>query len=361
LIIVEYTSLKPIPEKIILNILSLFSGAGGLDLGFEEHGFTPVLAYDNKPSAVNTYNFNRTRKVARVADLGLPRIADQIIHDVESLGEHDIPKGVVGGPPCQYFSNGNKAPRKDEDIRRLLPRRYANILHKLNEKYQIDFFILENVEGLTQPKHADDFNTILEMFEGAGFHTTWKILDAFNFGVPQYRKRVFIIGWNKQLYPQGVFIFPEGKPCGLTVKSAISGLDSPTYFHIGLDPTKFPIHPNHWTMVPKSKKFNAPAPLDLKKSVRSFRRVDWDKPSYTVAYGHNEIHIHPEGNRRLSIYEAMLLQGFPGGKEGYRLIGGLSEQVSLVSDAVPPPLASALASAIKKFITNHRFKDDQYN
>ena len=179
-------------------------------------------------------------------------VAKHIVNEIESLGPTNEPIGVVGGPPCQYFSNGNKAPRSKEDIRRLLPRRYADILHKLNERYQIDFFILENVDGLAQPKHLKDFNKILEMFDAAGFHTTWKILDAYNFGVPQFRKRVFIIGWNKQLYPKGIFNFPEGKPCGLTVKSAISGLDSPVYFHKGLDPYKFPVHPNHWTMVPRS-------------------------------------------------------------------------------------------------------------
>jgi len=341
-----------------LKILSLFSGAGGLDLGFEQQGFIPILAYDIKSSAVETYNFNRPdRRVARIANLGSPAVAKQIVRDIGLFGVKTEPIGVVGGPPCQYFSNGNKAPRKEEDTRRLLPRRYADILRQVSREYEIDFFILENVEGLAQPKHLKEFSKILKMFDAAGFHTTWKVLDAFNFGVPQFRKRLFIIGWNKRLYPKGIFKFPEGTPCGLTVKSAISGLVSPVYFHKGLNPSKFPVHPNHWTMVPKSKKFSEPAPLNLRKTVRSFRRLHWDEPSYTVAYGHNEIHIHPGGRRRLSIYEAMLLQGFPSGKKGYRLIGGFSEQVSLISDAVPPPLAAALANTIKKFIRHHRFAD----
>jgi DNA (cytosine-5)-methyltransferase 1 len=341
---------------MVLKILSLFSGAGGLDLGFEQQGFIPILAYDIKRSAVQTYNFNRSGKgIARVANLGSRDIAKLLIKDIEGLGPANKPIGVVGGPPCQYFSNGNKAQRKVKDIRRLLPRRYAALLHKLNDKYSLDFFILENVDGLAQPKHKSDFKRILNLFDKAGFHTTWKVLDAHNFGVAQFRKRVFIIGWNKRFYPKGQYEFPEGQPCGRTVRDAIRGLGKPKYFKRKLDPDTFSVHPNHWTMVPKSKKFGKPAPKGLKNSMRSFRRLSWDKPSYTVAYGHNEIHVHPNGKRRLSIYEAMLLQGFPVEKNAYRLLGALTEQVALVSDAVPPPLASALAASIRAFIKTHRY------
>src|SRR5262249_15095585 len=95
------------------------------------------------------------------------------------------------------------------------------------------------------------------------------------------------------------------------------------------------------TMNPRSPKFVNHSDTQG----RSFRRLKWDKPSFTVAYGNREIHVHPEGNRRLSILEAMLLQGFP---ESYKLVGSLTEQVIQVSDAVPPPLASAIASSIKE-------------
>jgi DNA (cytosine-5)-methyltransferase 1 len=339
-----------------LKILSLFSGAGGLDLGFEQQGFEPILAYDIKRAAVETYNFNRPGKnLAKVANLNSRNIAEIIIRDIELLGTSNEPIGVVGGPPCQYFSMGNKTTRDAQDVRRLLPRRYATILHKLNEKYNIDFFILENVDGLTKPNHENDLRTLIKLFDAAGFHTTWKVLDARNYGVPQIRKRVFVIGWNKQLYPPEAYKFPEGCADEITVRDTIEGLADPVYFSIGLKPEQFPVHPNHWTMVPRSKKFGTPIPQGLSNSVRSFRRLQWDKPSYTVAYGHNEIHIHPNGLRRLSIYEAMLLQGFPKGKRKYRLMGSLTEQVMLVSDAVPPPLASALAASIKRFIELCRY------
>lgn len=336
-----------------MKIISLFSGAGGLDLGFEQEGFEPVVAYDIKPAAIDTYNKNRCKIIAKMADLST-LTADDIIGDVLTNSLNETPKGVVGGPPCQYFSNGNKTVREENDPRRYLPIKYAQILQRLNEKYQLDFFILENVDGLAKPAHHKDFEKICGLFEEAGFFISYKILNAYEFGVPQIRKRLFIIGWNKNFYPKDKYEFPEGFPSGLSIKDKIGGLPLPVYYRRNLDPTAFAAHPNHWTMRPKSAKFKNPPPPDIKRGTRSFRRLDWDQPSYTVAYGHNEIHIHPEGNRRLSIYEAMLLQGFPESKDGYVLTGALSEQVTLISDAVPPPLAAALARSIREFILKNR-------
>src|SRR5262249_46639336 len=86
---------------------------------------------------------------------------------------------------------------------------------------------------------------------------------------------------------------------------------------------------------------------------RSFRMLEWDKPSPTIAYGHREVHVHPNGRRRLSVYEALLLQGFP---SEYELVGSLSAQISQVSEAVPPPLARAIAGSIQRQIEGYRCK-----
>ena len=332
-----------------MNIISLFSGAGGFDLGFEQVGFQPVIAYDMDPAALKTYNYNRKDEIARVADLS-SFTGDDIIREIAQLELDTLPRGVIGGPPCQYFSNGNKAPRQDDDPRRTLPINYANILQRLNEEYRLDFFIFENVYGLTKPAHSDDFQRIIDMFEGAGFRVFREILDAYDYGVPQFRKRVFLVGWNRGLYPEAKYKFPHGNPCGLTVLDKIGGLAEPQFWARDLDSDTFSEHPNHWTMNPKSDKFRNLPSANLRRYTRSFRRLFWSEPSYTVAYGHNEIHIHPEGYRRLSIYEAMLLQGFPRGRDGYRLVGNLTEQVTLISDAVPPPLAAALARSILQFM-----------
>jgi DNA (cytosine-5)-methyltransferase 1 len=128
----------------------------------------------------------------------------------------------------------------------------------------------------------------------------------------------------------------------LTVRAVIGSLPEPAFFARDLDKSAIPHHENHWTMRPVSKRFYRPGGAD--RAGRSFRRLKWDKPSPTVAYGHREVHVHPEGRRRLSIFEAMLLQGFP---SDFVLEGTLSSQVEQVSNAIPPPLAQSLATAIK--------------
>ncbi len=80
---------------------------------------------------------------------------------------------------------------------------------------------------------------------------------------------------------------------------------------------------------------------------RSFRKLDWDKPSDTLAFGHREINVHPNGHRRISIFEAMRIQGFP---DSYKIVGNLTQQVYQVSDALPPNVASAIGESIRKAI-----------
>ena len=123
-------------------IISLFSGCGGLDLGFEMAGFRPIVAYDIFDTAVTTYNTNRDQKrIARCADL--TRLdSNEIIFDTQNELTNGIPIGVIGGPPCQVFSRSNVKPRKD-DVRRTLPGRYAQLLSELNKQYPIHFFVFD--------------------------------------------------------------------------------------------------------------------------------------------------------------------------------------------------------------------------
>jgi DNA (cytosine-5)-methyltransferase 1 len=187
------------------------------------------------------------------------------------------------------------------------------------------------------------------LFEQAGFRLFTAILDAQWFGVPQKRLRLIVVGLNTELYPDARFKFAEAPSLTSpsTVRSAIADLPEPAYFSRGLRPSDIPYHPNHWTMVPRSPKFSQSSQDRVWPRGRSFRMLGWDVPSWTVAYGNREVHIHPDGHRRLSVYEAMLLQGFP---TTYVLEGTLSDQFRLVSDAVPPPLASTVARALTEVI-----------
>jgi DNA (cytosine-5)-methyltransferase 1 len=323
------------PTRKNYQLLSLFSGAGGLDLGFNCAGFETVLALDHCPDAVKTFNHNFKSSVARRANLA--RLTED--HFLDMVPSDSQPFGLIGGPPCQGFSRGNVY-SKSSDPRNRLPYRFAKLLKVANLKYNLHFFVFENVVGLVRKKHAQRFKRILTKLRNAGFNVFYSELNAGEFGVPQRRHRLFIVGLNSALYPNLEFKFPSKLADRKYVEDVLSDLPTPTFFQKGLQPEKFPHHPNHWTMMPKSSKFTS---IQVSKG-RSFRRLEWDKVSPTVAYGNREIHVHPDGHRRLSIYEAMLLQGFP---DSYRLIGSLSSQVRQVSNAVPPPVAHAIATAIK--------------
>ena len=151
-------------------------------------------------------------------------------------------------------------------------------------------------------------------------HQIARILDAKYYGVPQERKRVFIVGFNKVLYNGSKWIPPRQELGLKTVRETIGNLPEPVINQKGLDPDCFPVHPNHWCLTPRSKKFAGGLLSEGVSYGRSFRTLWWDRPFWTVAYGNREVHVHPEGHRRLSIYEAMLLQTFPSSYQLTRIV-----------------------------------------
>ena len=322
-------------------ILSLFCGAGGMDIGFHNQGFETALAIDNNPDAVATYNHNSTSSRAIIGDLAKlsPGRLVEMWDEVSELP----PRGIIGGPPCQGFSVGN-AYADPKDPRNLLPYRYADILERFVSEYGIDFFVFENVPGLLGERHRPRFERIKRRFQNAGFAIHQAEIDAVNFDVAQHRRRLFVVGIREGHPSMNDFAFPtQRSDSPRDVRSAIAGLPRVSYTKGSANRRKNSHHPNHWTMRPKSWRFEA---RDFNGG-RSFRRLAWNEPSWTVAYGNREIHVHPSGRRRLSVYEAMLLQGFP---EDYELLGSFSAQVDQVSNAVPPPVATEIARAIRTCI-----------
>ena len=329
-------------------VLSLFSGVGGLDLGFEDAGFRPLLAIDNSNAAVDSYNLNRAQQgqPARLADLARENVDTIIDWWEERAGEHMRPTGIIGGPPCQAFSIANVHKSLD-DPRATLPFDFARIAKVFNARFNLDFFVFENVVGLARKPHHDKMEAVIYCLEDAGFEVRRFVLDAADFGVPQFRRRLFFVGFNRHRYDAAKYDPPDGTKDRVTVRQAIGGLPEPIFFSRHAHPEDKGLHPNHWCMNPRSPKFRSGKLQSGEMKGRSFRRLAWDAPSWTASYGHREVHVHPDGKRRLSVYEAMLIQGFP---SCYRLQGTLSQQIQLVSDAVPPPLAEALASTVKDFI-----------
>ncbi len=320
-------------------IVSLFAGAGGLDLGFKSVGYTIAVAFDVSDAAIRTHKRNFPRTNSIVADLIALGPLGVIEHVKAKLAPGQC-IAVIGGPPCQGFSRANSGAQAN-DPRNKLPTLYLDIVRELQRLYTVEFVVVENVLGIRDKKHAETYKALVDGISNLGFDVTEKELCAVDFGVPQNRRRVVLSGMRKG---QGYSKVKPRKRVGVaTVREAIGKLKNPVYFRHGLLPEDIPIHPNHWTMQPKSLRFQNPEAVI--GDGRSFKRLRWDEASPTIAFGHREIHVHPSGRRRLSIYEAMLLQGFP---KDFVLIGNLSEQVEQVSNAVPPPLARSIASAVTR-------------
>lgn len=328
-------------DREFLQLISVFSGAGGMDHGFHQAGFRTIFSADNNETAVNTFNYNFSSEASHCVDLGKTYVKN-FLEMIESASPGCRPKGVIGGPPCQGVSRGN-IQSKSSDPRNTLMTTYTRLLNAVEEKYGIDFFVFENVPDLQSIRNVTRYKSLVSALRQR-FVVHKKILNAADFGVPQNRERLFIIGINKKHRQAEKFQFPLGTEARKSVRQTILALPPPAFFKRGMRGEDIPHHPNHWTMNPKSRRFFAP---EDSSAGRSFRRLDWDQPSHTVAYGHREIHVHPNGTRRLSIYEAMLLQGF---SPTFRILGNLSEQVTQVSNAVAPPVALALARAIKQLL-----------
>jgi len=171
-------------------IVSLFSGAGGLDLGFERAGFNIIWANDHDRDIWATFekNFPHTKLDRRsITDIDVSEVPDSI--------------GIIGGPPCQSWSEAG-AGRGINDKRGQLFYDYIRLLKVKQPK----FFLVENVVGILAPKHSAAFNGFLHDFEDAGYVVTWQLLDAHDYNVPENRRRVIIVGYRKDLNKK--FVFP---------------------------------------------------------------------------------------------------------------------------------------------------------
>lgn len=326
-------------KAILPRIVSLFSGAGGLDLGFVAAGFKIAVAFDISAAAVRTHARNFPGSTAIAGDLitlgpgGVAKRVRQVLPDGARIG-------LIGGPPCQGFSRANTR-AKPNDPRNDLPNLYLKIVEKLQQYYQVEFVVFENVLGMRDKKHASSYDKLLAgLRRRLDLDVTEKELCALDFGVPQTRRRIVLSALRKA---RGRSEIRPRRRKGLTsVRQAIANIPEPAFYAQGLTQQDIPHHPNHWTMNPRSPRFHSKG---IDANGRSFKQLKWTKPSPTIAFGHREIYVHPNGRRRLSIFEAMLLQGFP---SEFVLEGNLSEQVEQVSNAVPPPLAKSVASAIKR-------------
>ncbi|WP_316357921.1 DNA cytosine methyltransferase [Devosia sp.] len=320
-----------------LKLLSLFSGCGGLDLGFHQAGFETALAYDKRSVSVGTWRENIGEN-AFVRDIWSLTLEDMD----RDHGARFEPMGVIGGPPCQGFSLANRK-GSVSDPRNALVGRFFDLALELHARKPLSFIVMENVAAVLGERGGGVIDVQKKKLEDAGFSAAAHVLDANDYGVAQHRRRLFLVAINRSLVQKNSWTPPQVERDPPTVRDLIHGLPDPVYYSRTARPGNFDTHPNHWCMVPKSPKFMSGELSQGYVSKRSFKTLSWDKPSYTVAYGNREVHVHPDCNRRLSVLEAMLLQGFP---KTFVMSGSLSDQITQVSEAVPPPLARAVAASI---------------
>lgn len=364
-----------------MNVIDLFAGCGGLSLGFKMAGFKSILASDIDENCKLTYTHN------------FPDVPF-ICQDITTITQVDLLKYIdgrnvdviIGGPPCQGFSLANK--RRDNnntDPRNQLFYHYLKILTWVQPKA----FVLENVKGLLSMQNGKVIKEIVRCFTEAGYNVDFKILKASDFGVPQVRERVIVIGIRTDLQRIPMFPMPLGK-APVTVDEAISDLPyleagqgeenvayacAPQNAYQQMMRAHSDIVHNHIAMkhtarlVERFKAIKAgqslvdvwethgavkrgnPTEKSTVKFSQNNQRLFGDKPAPTIAASFQSNFIHPHCDRNFTAREGARLQSFPddfifyGFRTKMSWEKGLS-QYQQIGNVVPPLLAYAIASTL---------------
>ena len=331
-----------------MNLISLFSGAGGLDLGFEKAGFHTVLANEYDKNICPTFRAN-------FPDTTL------IEGDIRKLDTDTLPKnitGIIGGPPCQSWSEAGTL-KGIEDERGQLFYEYIRILRAVKPM----FFVAENVSGMLAKRHSQAVNAFMQLFDEAGYDVQLKLLNANDFDVPEDRDRVFYVGFRKDLNIRN-YQYPQPVDKKLTLRDAIWDLRDnviPALEHNYTNGSACVV-PNHEYYV------GSFSPIFMSRN----RVRQWNEPGFTVQASGRQCQLHPQAPtmikvepntqifvpgkehlyRRMSVREVARLQTFPDTFKfiyekvdyGYKMIG----------NAVPVNLAYHVAKSIIECLkSNH--------
>lgn len=326
-----------------MKVISLFSGCGGLDLGFERAGFDIPVANEYDKTIWATFRANHPRTTLLEAD-------------IRTLRAEDFPTGVdgiIGGPPCQSWSEAG-ALRGIEDARGQLFYDYIRILQQVQPK----FFLAENVSGMLAGRHREAVDNIVSLFEASGYDVSVTLVNAKDYGVAEERKRVFYIGFRKDLHID--FVFPKGSTEDdekkLTLRDIIWDLQD--------------------TVVPAGDKnhHNPDAINNNEYFTGAFSTIymsrnrvkGWDEQAFTVQASGRQCQLHPQAPkmikagpndcrfvpgyealyRRMSVREIARVQGFP---DSFRLFyDNVNDGYKMIGNAVPVNLAYEIALAIRQ-------------
>lgn len=332
-----------------MNIISLFSGCGGLDLGFEKAGFTIPVANEFDPTIYETFKANHPKTHLIEGDIR-SITKDDILPFID--GEID---GIIGGPPCQSWSEAGSL-KGINDSRGQLFFDYIRILNEFKPK----FFLAENVSGMLANRHNEAVQNILSMFGEAGYDVSLTLVNAKDYGVAEERKRVFYIGFRKDLNIN--FVFPKGSTSDdekkLTLRDVISDLQD-SAVPAGSKNKHNPLSVNNNEYFTGSY-----SPIFMSRN----RVKNWDEQAFTVQASGRQCQLHPqapkmnkfgkndcrfvEGQeslyRRMTVREIARIQGFP---DSFKFIySNIDDGYKMIGNAVPVNLAYEIASAIKLFL-----------
>lgn len=361
-------------------ILSFFTGGGFFDLGFKQAGFSICWTNENNPPFIEGYSHGMSSwlaslgkakdKAAEISNTGdVCGLKPKLIISEAFSGLRPGTYGVIGGPPCPDFSNGGTHAGGNGTNGKLTTV-FVDMLCGLKPS----FFVMENVPGLYRfHKHRQFLNNKIRQLQENGYAVDHKILNALEFGVPQDRERLFIVGFKRSvaqnalerklaMNEQGWFPWPEngkykgakllnwpkstqfGKkpkkpaeiPIELTVYPALFGNGDPEIIANGME-----------YFNPYSSKFSEVMEGDVSR--KSFKRLHRFRFSPTAWYGNQEVHLHPWKARRLSVREALRIQSVP---DEYVLPTGisLSAKFKMICNGVPCVMSFNLAIALKAFL-----------
>lgn len=391
---------KTLDSEEKVPFVDLFCGAGGLSVGFESAGFKSVYAIDNDAAAIETYKYNHPDCHTVCSDIEKISAADIF----KAAGTTNIPL-IVGGPNCQGVSLRGKRDQNDPK------NKMFTHFRRLIEEVQPEWFVMENVPGLLHKHNRELASDIFQSFEDIGYRCGADVLLAADYGAPQLRYRLFLIGNRMGLpiaFPTPTHSFPfenhglddsifskfkRETPSWRTVKDAIG--DLPPIENGGGEelvekffssrkqkneyikwcrPTGKDLlnHVCHRTNdnnialikhIPQGKNWKSipleirPARFDrvaLKDHTTTYGRLSWNMPARTVTCYFNNVtcgaYTHPEQDRGISVREGARLQSFP---DTFRFLGSLARQYRQVGNAVPPLLAFHVAKTLHELIVGH--------
>ena len=367
-------------RKIHLNgtAVDLFAGAGGLSLGFEEADFIVIFAVENNIYSAETYKANRNKRNTELIFSDISKISFKDILKKFGLkkGEIDI---LLSGPPCQGFSISNTRTRTMDNPQSHLFKEFLRAVKEIYPKW----ILFENVSGIVNFQKGKVIEIMNAELDRCGYLCTWDILNVADYGVPQLRRRFFLIGNRMGIK----FSFPQcthgtGRKPYITVRDAISNLpllengnkiDSLPYRYNGSKLSKYQremlkswnknyCKNNYVTknndLVMNRYKFIPPGgnwqdiPDYLMRNYKNkknchtgiYKRLKWNEPSIVISNFRKCMLIHPEQDRGLSVREAARLQSFP---DRYIFYGTSGAQQQQVANAVPPLLAKSITVAIR--------------